>query len=90
MKAIALIRVSTIHQDLNQQTEAVIAEIKKDGYSQDTIILIEEKESAVKLDAESRLGINRMKKAIEEDASINAVYVFELSRLSRRPDVLYL
>ena len=89
MKAIALIRVSTIHQDLNQQTDAVIAEIKKDGYSQDNIILIEEKESAVKLDEESRLGINRMKKAIEEDASINAVYVFELSRLSRRPDVLY-
>lgn len=89
MKAIALIRVSTLHQDLNQQTDAVIAEIVKDGYKREDIILIEEKESAVKLDEESRLGLNRMKNSIEEDAEINAVYVFELSRLSRRPDVLY-
>jgi DNA invertase Pin-like site-specific DNA recombinase len=89
MKAIALIRVSTLHQDLNQQTEAVIAEIVKDGYKKENIILIEEKESAVKLDEEARLGINRMKSSIEDDAEINAVYVFELSRLSRRPDVLY-
>lgn len=89
MKAIALIRVSTLHQDLNQQTEAVISEVVKDGYKREDIITIEEKESAVKLDEESRLGLNRMKSAIEEDASINSVYVFELSRLSRRPDVLY-
>ena len=54
MKAIALIRVSTLHQDLNQQTEAVIAEIIKDGIPKENIILIEEKESAVKLEEECR------------------------------------
>lgn len=74
---------------MNQQTDIVIAEIVKDGYKKDDIILIEEKESAVKLDEESRLGLNRMKSSIEDDAEINAVHVFELSRLSRRPDVLY-
>ena len=42
MKAIALIRVSTINQDLSQQTDTVINEIIKDGYSKDDIILIED------------------------------------------------
>lgn len=89
MKAIALIRVSTINQDLSQQTDTVINEIIKDGYSKDDIILIEDKESAVKLDEEQRLGLNRLKAEILADSSINAVYIFELSRLSRRPEILY-
>lgn len=89
MKAIALIRVSTINQDLSQQTDTVINEMIKDGYSKDNIILIEDKESAVKLDEEQRLGLNRLKSEILADSSINAVYIFELSRLSRRPEILY-
>lgn len=89
MKAIALIRVSTLNQDLSQQTDTVINEMIKDGYSKDDIILIEDKESAVKLDEEQRLGITKLKAEILDDPSINAVYIFELSRLSRRPEILY-
>lgn len=88
-KAIGLIRVSTIGQDLTQQTEAVMLEMKNDGYQPSNIILIEDKESAVTLSEEERQGIIKMKQYIEDDSSIDAVYVFELSRLSRRPEVLY-
>lgn len=90
MKAIGLIRVSTLVQDLQQQTEVVKKEMIKDGYLYpDDIILIEDKESAVKLSEEERQGLNKMKDFIEKDPTINCVYVFELSRLSRRPEVLY-
>ena len=88
-KAIGLIRVSTVSQDLTQQTEAVKEEMKRDGYKPSNIILIEDKESAVTLSEEERQGIIKMKQYIESDPSIDAVYVFELSRLSRRPEVLY-
>lgn len=89
MKAIALVRVSTAVQDLQQQTDAVKKEILKDGYKEEDIIPIENTESAVKLSEEERQGLNKMKRFIESDSSIDAVYVFELSRLSRRPEVLY-
>ena len=89
MKAIGLIRVSTAVQDLQQQTEAVRKEMIKDGYSENDIILIEDKESAVSLSEEERHGLNKMKEYIEADSSINCVYVFELSRLSRRQTVLH-
>lgn len=88
-KGIALIRVSTEHQDLSQQTDAVIREMKQAGYADSDIITIEDKESAVKLNEEARLGLTKMKEHIQSDPSIDCVYVYELSRLSRRPDVLY-
>ena len=89
MKAIGLIRVSTAVQDLQQQADVVKAEMIKDGYSEENIIFIKDKESAVKLSEEERQGLNKMKEHIEKDPSINCVYVYELSRLSRRPGVLY-
>lgn len=89
MKAIGLIRVSTVSQDLKQQTNEVKLAMQKDGYSEEDIILIEDKESAVKLSEEERQGLNTMKQYIETDHTINCVYVYELSRLSRRPEVLY-
>ena len=88
-KAIILSRVSSEHQTLEQQTEAVLKEVEKDGYSDDNIIIIEDKESAIKLSEEERNGLNKMKEYIENDPSINVVYIYELSRLSRRQLVLY-
>lgn len=89
MKAIGLIRVSTLVQDLQQQAEVVKAEILKDGYTEENIKLIQNKESAVKLSEEERQGLNEMKDYIINNPDVNSVYVFELSRLSRRPEVLY-
>ena len=89
MKAIQLIRVSTGRQDLDQQREEVYKEVLRDGYSKANIISIEDIESAVKLSEEERQGLNKMKDAIERDSEINCVYIYEISRLSRRVEVVF-
>lgn len=88
-KCILLIRVSTFNQDLTQQTEAVKAEAIKDGYTEENIIIIEDHESAIKLNEEERNGLNRMKQFIEKDSSINCVYVYEISRISRQAQIVF-
>ena len=88
-RAIILSRVSSLQQTLEQQTEAVLKEVRKDGYTDDDIIIIEDKESAIKLSEEERNGLNKMKESISSDPSINAVYLYELSRLSRRQTTLF-
>lgn len=88
-KCILLIRVSTLAQDLQQQTDKVREQAILDGYLPENIIPIEEKESGIKLKEEERLGLNRMKQCIEADSEIDCVYIYELSRLSRRSAVLY-
>lgn len=88
-KAIILSRVSTLQQDLTQQTEEVLKEVYKDGYKDKDIIVIEDKESAIKLSEEERMGLNKMKEHINNDPTIDAVYLYELSRLSRRQLVLF-
>jgi len=87
-KVILLSRVSTAHQDLTQQTEKVLDEIKKDGYKPANIITIEDKESAVLLSEEERNGLNKLKHYIETE-KIDAVYTYEVSRISRQPSILY-
>jgi DNA invertase Pin-like site-specific DNA recombinase len=87
-KCICFSRVSTSEQDLVQQTEAILSEARRCGFSDDRIIVIEQKESAVKLDEEERVGIQRLKDIIEQD-DIECVIIYEISRLSRRPDVLF-
>lgn len=89
MKAILLIRVSTQVQDLVQQREIVKQQALKDGYNENDIIYIEDKESASKLSEEERNGLNKLKEYIYNDKEINAVYTYEISRISRRAAVVY-
>ena len=84
-----MIRVSTDSQDLQQQSDVVVKRMMDDGYKKEDIILVEDKESGVKLSEEERQGLTKMKQYIETDPEINSVYVYELSRLSRKPDVFY-
>lgn len=88
-KVIVLSRVSTEGQDLTQQTDEVLREVYKDGYTNSNIIIIEDKESAIKLSEEERHGLNKMKDHINNNPNIKCVYIYELSRLSRRQLVLY-
>lgn len=88
-KAIVLSRMSTLQQDLKQQTEEILREVYKDGFKEEEVILIEDKESAIKLSEEERRGLNKLKDYIRTDKSISAVYIYELSRLSRRQLVLF-
>ena len=87
-KVIILSRVSADSQELMSQTDKVKAEVLR-YFTEDQIIVIENKESAVKKSEEELLGINEMKYYIET-SNIAAVYCYELSRLSRRPKVLYI
>ena len=87
-KAILLVRVSTDQQDLTQQTEKVREEALRDGYSDNDIIVIEDKESAVKLSEEERNGLNMLKHYVEHD-DVDCVYSYEVSRISRQPAMLY-
>ena len=88
-RAIVLSRVSTLQQDLRQQTEEILREVYKDGYKKEEVIVIEDKESAIKLSEEERRGLNKLKEHIRTDPTITAVYIYELSRLSRRQLVLF-
>lgn len=88
MKCIILSRVSTSQQDLQQQTDELIRIAINDGYSRDQIIVIDNKESAIKNDEEHRLGLIEMKEAILNDPTITCVYCREVSRIGRRYDVL--
>lgn len=81
-------RVSTTSQDLSQQTEQLLIEAERCGYTKNDTIIIEQKESAVKLNEEERLGIQNLYDIIDKHR-IECVIVYEISRLSRRPDVLY-
>lgn len=89
MKAILLIRVSTKEQDLIQQREKVIEAAKRDGFKDDDLILIEDKESAVKLSEEERNGLNLLKTNILSDSSISTVYSYEISRISRQAKIVF-
>lgn len=85
-KCILLSRVSTDQQSLDEQTRNLRSAAISSGYSD--IIIIETKESAIKLSEEERQGLNELKSYIEK-GDIQCVFIWELSRLSRRPKVLY-
>ncbi|MFV0331012.1 MAG: recombinase family protein [Dysgonomonas sp.] len=91
MKRVALlIRVSTKYQDYTAQTNELIQFVKQDGYTDDEMEVIKDKESATKLPDEERQGLNKLYEAINKpENSIEAVYCWELSRLSRKPISLY-
>lgn len=87
-KAIGLIRVSTQSQKLESQSQKVKEAMIHDGYSEKDIILIQDKESGSKLSEEERAGLNKLKYDIEHE-DVDAVYTYEISRISRRPAVVY-
>lgn len=60
---------------MTQQTDEVLREVYKDGYKDKNIIIIEDKESAIKLSEEERHGLNKMKDHINKDKSIQCVYL---------------
>ena len=87
-KVILFSRVSTLGQDLTQQNDELYAEAKRNGYANEDIILIEQKESAIKLDEDERIGIQQLKETISKE-NVECVIIYEISRLARKPTVLY-
>ena len=87
-KCIVFCRVSTNHQELENQRNKVVSIAKADGYSDDEIAIVEGKESAIKLKEEERETIKEMKSLIEQFPTIEVVYVFAIDRLARRVSVI--
>lgn len=87
-KVILFVRVSTEQQHLESQEDALKRAAATDGYKEDDFIIIGKKESAIKLDEDNRQGLHELKKQLSE-GDIDCIYIFELSRLSRKPMVLY-
>lgn len=88
MKALILARVSTENQQLESQIEKLKDEANHLGYKDENITIISGKESGVKLDIEERQTIQQMKNYIDT-GEYNMVLIWEVSRLARRPKVLY-
>ena len=87
-KVICFLRVSSSHQELKGQRDAVLSAIKKDDFKEDEIEIIEKKESAIKLKEEEREGLNEMKELIEDNPIIKDVYFFAIDRLARSVKVV--
>ena len=88
-KAILLVRVSTERQSFDAQEQELFQLAIADGYSENNIIPICEKESGIKLKEEERKGLNAMKELIESDSSIDCVYAWEISRIARKKKILF-
>lgn len=89
MKCILLVRVSTEKQSFDEQETELFNLAVSEGYLPENIIPICYKESGIKLEEDERAGLNDMKKYIVNDSTINCVYVWEISRISRKKKILF-
>lgn len=87
-KAILLVRVSTEKQDFDEQEKQLYNLAIADGFNDDNIIIIAEKESGIKLSEDERKGLNRMKEEIAK-GGVSTVYVWEVSRIGRKKKVIF-
>ena len=81
-------RVSTVQQDLVQQTNDVTLKAEQLGYDRDHQIVIEFKESGITLSSDERMGIEALKREINKNPDIDCVICWELSRIARRADII--
>lgn len=88
-KAIAFLRVSSMHQTLESQKQEVYKAIHRHEYIDDEVLCIEQKESAIKLAAEDRISLQQLYAAIEKYNTIEFVFVYEISRLTRQAKMMY-
>lgn len=87
MKALAILRVSTTSQQIDEQRDELFSFIKSQGY--DEIIPIEAVgASAIKMDEKYMELVKKVKDTILSDSSISAACVWELSRLGRNEIIL--
>ena len=87
-RILLFVRVSTLGQQLESQEDTLKRAALADGHSEKDIIVIGQKESAIKLSEEEREGLNQLKLIIDTQ-EIDCIYISELSRLSRQPKDLY-
>lgn len=89
MKCILLSRISTAQQSIDSQTNDLIKEAERLGYTKNDMIILEDVESAIKLAEHERHGLNQLKRYINEDPTVDMVICWEPSRLARQQKILY-
>ena len=83
-KILAIIRVSTEAQTIEDQHNEMLEFIKSEGYAEDSIVWLEEKgASAAGLNQKYMDMIEEMKRLISSDPDIGCVAVWHLNRLFR-------
>lgn len=87
-RVILFTRVSTEQQHLESQEDSLRRAAIFDGWSEADMKVIGKKESAIKLEEEEREGLKELDAELAK-GDVDTIYIFELSRLSRRPDVLF-
>ena len=87
-KVVCFCRVSSSAQDLTNQRNEVLATIKHDGYKTSEIVIVEGKESAIKLDEMERQTLNELKEVIDTNPTITDVYFYAIDRLARKVSVV--
>ena len=87
-RVILFTRVSTEQQHLESQEDSLRRAAIFDGWSEADMKVIGKKESAIKLEEEEREGLKELDAELAK-GDVDTIYIFELSRLSRHPDVLF-
>ena len=88
-KCIAFLRVSSAAQHIESQKQEVFNAIRRHGYNDNEVLCIEQTESAIKLAAEDRISLQQLYAAIEKHKTIEFVFVYEISRLTRQSKMMY-
>ena len=73
-KAIIFARVSTEAQDYTEQVNRMTAVALADGYSKSNLVVISNKESAIKLAEDEREGLKQLQSAISADSRAGLFY----------------
>lgn len=82
-KAIVWGRVSTVYQELDKQVAEMMDMAVKDGYKDNIITIKAKGASARKQDEQYKAEISELMTHLTTDNSIEAVYVWEVSRIAR-------
>ena len=88
MKALGILRISTVRQELEMQRTELLEFIKADGYNDEDIILIEgEGASAIKMDDYYLANMERVRELVEA-GDIKCVYAWAIDRIGRDEEFL--
>lgn len=89
-KAIALIRTSTVRQEIESQKEQVLQMCYDDGLNEDEVVIIGNAgASAIKLDEAYQRNMDELYKTIKDNQSIRCVYAWAIDRIGRRESILH-
>ena len=90
LKAIALIRTSTLVQEIESQKEQVLQMCYDDGLTIEEVKIIGQKgASAIKVDEAYQKNMDELYETIKNNPSVKCVYAWAIDRIGRRESILH-